>query len=408
METATTNDEYRILIVNEHASHISTKAIEFCVQKRIILLCFSAHTTHILQSLDVGVFAPLSTIYKNSLHESTRYGTDYAIDKIDFLELLKPAREKEMTMSNIQGAYTKANFEPFNPELILYEYRDRGNSALSIESSKSHYSIIFTTSSSSDSPVEVTIICISPNDDVRNVVMTSHNSLEVKKLLEQTLDMPKDADRIAQKVDKSALHAFASATLMIGQTAQLMTLVFKKESKKKRRKGAVQGARVLNQEVFDERRLDWNWNSVCKQLDDIHLNVFDLTRKKTHEKRVARREAVKSKQLAKSKVTVSSTKKQSAVVVASPAKREDLTTTSAEKIAKEIVEKTAKKILTGGGNAKEISTAKENSTTINNELVVRSTKRSDVRSGVSTKRKRKKLLMDLSIRVSNQDLERGR
>ncbi|KAG7006901.1 hypothetical protein G7Y79_00012g032370 [Physcia stellaris] len=352
-----------------------------------------------LRPLDVGVFAPLSTAYKNSLHESTRYGAGYAIDKVDFLELLKPAREKGMTMSNIQGAYTKAGLEPFNPGPILYEYRDRGNPALSIEPPKSHYSITFTTPSPPDSPVEATITCISPNGDVRNVVMTPHNSLQVKKLLEQALDMPEDAGRIAQKVGKSALHAFASATLMVGQTAQLMTLVSKKESKKKRRKGAVQGARVLNQEVLDERRLDWDWDSACRQLGDIHLNVFGLTRKKTHEERVARREAAKGKQLAKSKVTASPTKKQS-VAAASPAKRGDLTTTSAEEIAEETAEETP----TGGGNAEGISTAEEDSTTANNEPVVRSTKR----SGVSTKRKRKKLLMGLPIRVSNQDLERGR
>ena len=100
VETAT-DDEYRILCVDGHASHISTQAIEFCVQKRIILLCLPAHTTHILQPLDVGVFGPLSTAYKNSLHEMTRFGAGYAIDKIDFLQLLKPAREKGMSESNI-------------------------------------------------------------------------------------------------------------------------------------------------------------------------------------------------------------------------------------------------------------------------------------------------------------------
>ena len=399
VKTVTIDDEYRILIVNGHASHISTKIIEFCVQKRIILLCFPAHITHILQSLDVGVFASLSTTYKNDLHAMTQYEADYAIDKVDFLEVFKPAREKAMTISNIEGAYAKASLESFNSQPILHEYRDRENPALNIESSSTHYSIIFTISSSSDFLVEVTIICTSSNGEIRNVVMTLHNSLQMKKLLKQTLNMSQNADRIAQKVDKSALHAFASATLMIDQTEQLMILVSKKKFKKKRKKGALQGARCMNQEVLDERRLNWDWNSACKRLDEIHLNVFDLTRKKTHEKRVARRETIKSKQLAKIKIIVSSTKKQFAVA-ASSAKREDLITISAKKTAKEI----AKETFTKRSNAKTISIAEKNITTANNELVARSTKRSDV----STKKKRKKLLMSLPIRVNNQNLERER
>ena len=88
--------------------------------------------------------------------------------------------------------------------------------------------------------------------------MTPHNDVQVRELLKQALDMPEDAVQIVQKVGKSALHALANATLLNSQTEQLMTLVSKKESKKERKKGAFSGARVLNQDVLDERRLDWD------------------------------------------------------------------------------------------------------------------------------------------------------
>ena len=168
MKTVTTNDEYRIFIVNEHASHINTKIIEFCVQKRIILLCFFVHIIHILQFLNVNVFAFLSTIYKNDFHETIRYEIDYAIDKIDFLKIFKSIREKKMTISNIQNVYAKTNFESFNSEFILHQYRNRENSILNIESSKTQYSIIFIISNSFDFFVEITIICINSNNEIRN------------------------------------------------------------------------------------------------------------------------------------------------------------------------------------------------------------------------------------------------
>ena len=50
--------EYRLLIVDGHASHISTEFIKFCNEKKIILLCLPPHTTHMLQPLDMSVFGP--------------------------------------------------------------------------------------------------------------------------------------------------------------------------------------------------------------------------------------------------------------------------------------------------------------------------------------------------------------
>lgn len=60
---------YRILIVDGHDSHVSIKAIKFCITHKIVLLCLPPHSTHLLQPLDVGVFSPLSVYYKNGIQE---------------------------------------------------------------------------------------------------------------------------------------------------------------------------------------------------------------------------------------------------------------------------------------------------------------------------------------------------
>ena len=61
------DSEYRLLILDGHASHVTTKVIRFCVDHKIILLCLPPHTTHLLQPLDVGIFAALATAYKASV-----------------------------------------------------------------------------------------------------------------------------------------------------------------------------------------------------------------------------------------------------------------------------------------------------------------------------------------------------
>ncbi len=81
-----------MLYLNGYALYISTAAIKFAVKYKIILLCLPAHTTYILQPLDVGVFLPLATIYKNHLHRLILLGAGYNIDKCDFLEFYKFAR----------------------------------------------------------------------------------------------------------------------------------------------------------------------------------------------------------------------------------------------------------------------------------------------------------------------------
>jgi hypothetical protein len=46
------------------------------------------HTTHLLQPLDVGIFAALATAYKAGVLEWSKYIVSYNIDKLEFLEIL--------------------------------------------------------------------------------------------------------------------------------------------------------------------------------------------------------------------------------------------------------------------------------------------------------------------------------
>lgn len=91
LETQCGDNEYRLLILDGHASHISTAAIWFCIASKIIPLCLPLHTTHLLQPLDVGIFAPLVNAYKARVREQSKYIVSYSINKIDFLEILSAA-----------------------------------------------------------------------------------------------------------------------------------------------------------------------------------------------------------------------------------------------------------------------------------------------------------------------------
>ncbi len=79
----------RILIFDGHASHISTEAICFCIQAEIIALCLPQHSTHLLQSLNIGVFSSYTYYYKKKLLKYCCFNTHYLVNKIIFLKILQ-------------------------------------------------------------------------------------------------------------------------------------------------------------------------------------------------------------------------------------------------------------------------------------------------------------------------------
>ena len=75
-----------------------------------------------LQPLDVGVFHPLSTVYRVELEKHTRLGVGYSIDKSDFLLLYQKARNRALSTQNIQHAWSKSGLFPFNPAIVLQNF----------------------------------------------------------------------------------------------------------------------------------------------------------------------------------------------------------------------------------------------------------------------------------------------
>ncbi len=76
-----------MLLIDDHASYITTSMIDYYVSQKIILLCLSTHITHLLQSLNVEVFTLLTTAYKFYVQQITQLEVSYLINKINFLEI---------------------------------------------------------------------------------------------------------------------------------------------------------------------------------------------------------------------------------------------------------------------------------------------------------------------------------
>lgn len=109
---------YRLLILDGHGSHISTEFGQYCTDNLIIPLCMPAHSSHLLQPLDVGCFSPLKHSYGRGVEAQMRLGINH-IDKPEFLSIYQIARKEAMSSRNIKSGFTATGLVPYNPERVL-------------------------------------------------------------------------------------------------------------------------------------------------------------------------------------------------------------------------------------------------------------------------------------------------
>ncbi|KAJ6436248.1 ATP-dependent DNA helicase PIF1 [Purpureocillium lavendulum] len=109
---------HRLLILDGHGSHVTPEFDKYCTDSAIVVLQMPAHSSHLLQPLDVGCFSPLKTIYGRKVQEKMLAGVNH-IDKEDFLLLYVEARRQALSPSNIRSGFMATGLSPFNPTRVL-------------------------------------------------------------------------------------------------------------------------------------------------------------------------------------------------------------------------------------------------------------------------------------------------
>ena len=77
-----------------------------------------AHSSHLLQPLDVGCFAPLKKAYGNEVNKLIRNGINH-ISKVEFLPAFHAAFDASIIPDNIRGGFRGAGLVPYDPEAVI-------------------------------------------------------------------------------------------------------------------------------------------------------------------------------------------------------------------------------------------------------------------------------------------------
>jgi hypothetical protein len=111
--------ERRLLVVDGYGGHVTSDFIYFCMAHAIDLMVLPAHSSHITQPLDVGVFRPLKLAMGQQADAAALFHPG-PVDKASWAAQMCLARQKAMTVKHIQAGWRNAGLYPFNPGKVVH------------------------------------------------------------------------------------------------------------------------------------------------------------------------------------------------------------------------------------------------------------------------------------------------
>jgi hypothetical protein len=106
-----------LLILDGHISHMnSLEMLKFAEEQQIILFCLPSHTTAWLQPLDVAVFKPLKSFWRDTVNVAV--DNKKSINRSTFGDLLSTAWKKSATLQNGQSGFRATGIFPYDPNVI--------------------------------------------------------------------------------------------------------------------------------------------------------------------------------------------------------------------------------------------------------------------------------------------------
>ncbi|KIJ55419.1 hypothetical protein M422DRAFT_240032, partial [Sphaerobolus stellatus SS14] len=105
-----------IFVLDGHGSHKTSSMHAVAVENDIMLISLLPHTTHRLQPLNVGVFAPLQHEWGKCCNALAITGNEVSRDTV--IEEYMPIRHAHMKQSLIISAWQHSGLHPYNPDIF--------------------------------------------------------------------------------------------------------------------------------------------------------------------------------------------------------------------------------------------------------------------------------------------------
>lgn len=116
--THSTKENPTLLLLDNHASHSSIEAVQYCRDNGITMLTFPPHTSHRLQVLDITVYGPFKAAYNKMLQRWMVANPGKRSTLYDYAGFVNEAFDASFSRKNIIGGFSKSGIWPYNPEIF--------------------------------------------------------------------------------------------------------------------------------------------------------------------------------------------------------------------------------------------------------------------------------------------------
>ena len=108
-----------ILFVDGYSAHCSLEAARYCAMNDIHLYCLIPHASHLTQPLDVGVFGPMQSKWKEALVNFQIQNPNSQPTKYIFPQVFKPVWEDPAKSANLAAGFKAAGIFPLNGNILI-------------------------------------------------------------------------------------------------------------------------------------------------------------------------------------------------------------------------------------------------------------------------------------------------
>lgn len=119
--TKCSKEQPALIVLDNHASHLSVDMINYCRENGITLLSFPPHTSHKLQPLDRSVYGPFKRFYNAAADSWMKNNPGKTMVIYNIPSLVKVALSNAATPKNITSGFTCTGIWPFNKDIFTEE-----------------------------------------------------------------------------------------------------------------------------------------------------------------------------------------------------------------------------------------------------------------------------------------------
>ena len=116
-----TRDHQVLVVVDNHASHMSLSVINYCRENGVALLTYPPHTSHRLQPLDISVYGPFKRFYNSAADSWMKSNQGRVMIIYNIPTLVRTALPNAATPRNILAGFESTGIWPFNQDIFSAE-----------------------------------------------------------------------------------------------------------------------------------------------------------------------------------------------------------------------------------------------------------------------------------------------